>query len=543
MKKKPLKVQPAKRIYQAKYPSYTDKNPLLYPETRPYPFTQRFINWASTGGIASLMLFSGQSVSAQVNQDTLYNPFPLENARVPYAPSSFGTGMPERLRSEEALHTIRKAFKESGIELKENVWYEDEEISVYLQGYCEADEIGFLLIDYYNMDTSFHLNNHNNIPFQEYQALSLLDKFKHDMNRLITNRDNAFQRFVDDKEKYIKRATKYLSENAKEKYLEKIQNLAANENSKSAFEDLYFELEMIQIRDSLNKEDDFDSDVSRYHDQRFEDNQLKCYLTRYRHRFTKPNEHNKPLREKVIAVFENLKSIQSNEEFLEKFLTLNAFRQYSSGQGILNKNPDYITLKLEIMNSYPIEKWFDYTHILDEFKNKLYISLDETRLIDLNNKKGTKFIAPISMRDHQMTIRSQYSISTPELDQQLSQLRKERDEKNGMTDAVIKARSKEFKELSKQYDYYKIKELPKAERDSVNQLKSIANQRIREKYEAMELLTEKEKEDYEAKFKVIREKKNKFRKAEAEKAKLKTLRALEAEVKFYIQWAKSQMGG
>ena len=131
MKKKQLKVQPAKRIYQPKYPSHADKNPLLYPETRPYPFTQRFINWASTGGIASMMLFSGQTLNAQVNQDTLYNPFPLENAGVPYAASSFGTGMPSRLRSEEALQTIRKAFEESGIKLEENVWYEDKNIGVF----------------------------------------------------------------------------------------------------------------------------------------------------------------------------------------------------------------------------------------------------------------------------------------------------------------------------------------------------------------------------------------------------------------------------
>ena len=543
MKKKPLKVQPAKRIYQPKYPSYADKNPLLYPETRPYPFTQRFINWASTGGIASMMLFSGQSVFAQANQDTLYNPFPLEHAGVPYAPSSFGTGMPERLRSEEALKVIHQAFKESGIELKENVWYEDGEISVYLQGYSEEDEIGFLLIDYYNMDTSFHINYHNNRPLQEYQALSLVEKFKNDMNRLITDRGNAFQKFLDDKEKYINRSTKYLSENSKEKYLEKIQVLEANENSKTAFEDLYFELEMIRIRDSFNKEEGFDADVSRYHDTRFEDNQLKCYLTRYRHRFTKPNEYNKPIREKAIEVFENLKSIQSDEEFIEKFLTLSTFRLYSSGQGILNKNPSYIALKLEIMNSYPIEKWFDHIHILDEFKNKVYISLEETRLIDQNNKKGTKFIAPISMKDKQMIIQPQYHFPTPELDQQESHLRKERDTKNGMTDAVKKARNNEFQELSKQYDYYKIKKLPRAEQDSINNLKTIARQIIRDKYEAMELLTDAEKADYEEKFKAIREQKNKFRKAEAEKAKLKTLRALEAEVKFYIKWAKSQMGG
>ena len=142
-----------------------------------------------------------------------------------------------------------------------------------------------------------------------------------------------------------------------------------------------------------------------------------------------------------------------------------------------------------------------------------------------------------------MIIQPQYHFPTPELDQQESHLRKERDTKNGMTDAVKKARNNEFQELSKQYDYYKIKKLPRAEQDSINNLKTIARQIIRDKYEAMELLTDAEKADYEEKFKAIREQKNKFRKAEAEKAKLKTLRALEAEVKFYIKWAKSQMGG
>ena len=117
MKKSPLKVQPARKIYHPKYPSFQDKNPLLFPETRPYPFSMKFMNWVSTGGLASIMLLGNSNVIGQTTPDSLYNPFPLENAHVPYRPVSFGTGMPQRLKSEEAVQVILKAFAESGITL------------------------------------------------------------------------------------------------------------------------------------------------------------------------------------------------------------------------------------------------------------------------------------------------------------------------------------------------------------------------------------------------------------------------------------------
>ena len=97
-----MKVEPARKIYRPKYPSFEDKNPLLFPETKPYPFSMRFINWVSTGGLASIMLLSSNA-AGQTSQDSLYNPFPLENAQVPYRPVMFGTGMPERLKSKEAI--------------------------------------------------------------------------------------------------------------------------------------------------------------------------------------------------------------------------------------------------------------------------------------------------------------------------------------------------------------------------------------------------------------------------------------------------------
>ena len=159
MQKKPLKVEPARKIYLPKYPSFKDKNPLLHPETRPYPFSLKFINWASTGGLAGIMLLGGGNVLGQVQKDSLYNPFPLENARVPYQPVSFGTGMPERLKSAEVRKAIMNAFAESGIELDDEIWLDNGDLEVHLTGYNNEEQIGFLLIDYNNIYGSFKRNS------------------------------------------------------------------------------------------------------------------------------------------------------------------------------------------------------------------------------------------------------------------------------------------------------------------------------------------------------------------------------------------------
>ena len=88
MKKKPLQVQPARKVYKPKYPSFEDKNPLLHPETRPYPFNYKFMQWATAGGLASIMLFSGNDLLAQTQKGHIVQSVSIRKCQGP-VPASF----------------------------------------------------------------------------------------------------------------------------------------------------------------------------------------------------------------------------------------------------------------------------------------------------------------------------------------------------------------------------------------------------------------------------------------------------------------------
>jgi len=542
MQKKPLKVQPARRTYQPKYPSYEDKNPLLYPETRPYPFSQKFIKWASTGGLASIMLFSGSELMGQSQADSLYNPFPLKNAQVPYMPVSFGTGMPERIRSEEALQVIRKAFVESGVKLEENVWMDDNGISMYLDGYSDKDKIGFLFLDHSKMDASFidKRSGYSKNKRQQKRAFNL----NVDLERYEKTRKDEFLRFVKDKGKFIDQLTRYSVNKVREKFANHLSTLEPINESEASFNALYLQHDLDVSHEGAEHRSEFINGVTHYIDERFDDSTEKLLLLRNRNRLIKQKHYSDELYSVVVAEFEKLKAVNSDKAFIEKYLMLHQFLNYFSDQYSLRNDETYQALKLEIMQSHPLKKWFKNTDKLEAYKDKKFISLSEAKRLDKNNKKGTQFIAPISPRDNIMIVGdSRIVYSSEELIKEERALLEEYNQKNGMTKEIQAEKRAELQAISSQYTWSKMKKLPQAEKDSLRNQQREETAKIKAKYKAMEKLTDKEIAVFTSKFEDIRNRRKEQQKNHREELRMKTLQRLEKEVKVYIEWARSQMGG
>lgn len=549
MQKKPLKVQPVRRAYRPKYPSFEDKNPLLYPETRPYPFNHKFIKWASAGGLASLLLLSGNELLGQVPADTLYNPFPLENAQVPYRPVSFGTGLPERLKSEEAVRAIRKAFAESGIQLEEHVWLERENIGVYLDGYSHKDKIGFLFMDYANMDGSFLMDPYPPERQKDIEA-SIEGRYNLQYNvKWHTERRAAeFRSFLEDKGAFVARLTRYSPTELERAYADKLSGLDPQEKSEELFNTYHLQYNLDAYRARIEKEDALIREISRHIDARFEDSLEKRVLWHYTYSFRRPQNSTDEFYAKVSDELRQLMEVGSNEDFIEKYLAFIEFLNYNNGSYLLHRDTAYQGLKLDIMKAYPIEKWLDNLEPLNEYHDRNFVSLSEARRIDSRNEEGAQFIAPISSRDPLMVIHNGNLSDSLKKEEKLlyeerARLWREYFRENGMTEEILSQRRAEMKVLSEKYSWSKMKDLPRQERDSLNNLQQEERKAIEAKYEAMEQLTAEEKAAYRVKFKALDERERAWQQACAEDIRLNTLRMLEEQVRMYVKWAKSQMGG
>ena len=534
MQKKPLKVKATRRIYHPKYPSFVDKNPLLHPETRPYPFTHKFIRWASTGGLASIMLFSGNELLGQSQQDSLYNPFPLGRMGVPYQPVSFGTGLPERLKSEEAIQAIRNAFADSGIQLDEDVWLKDKNIGVHLDGYSHKDEIGFLFIDHTNMDDSFIIQNENRKKGHH---------FSEQVDWYVDHRTEEFIRFINNKDRFISQLIGYKNQGAKKRYTDQLIELDAQQENEEFFNNYHLEYNLNTHREKAKKQEDLIKEIFQHIDERFDDSPEKKILLDYTPGFKKSQYVTTEFHSEISKALRTVMGIKSDEKFIKNYFIIIEFLAYNNGSYSLNRDANYLELKFDIMASFPLKEWLNNKETLDEYHDKIFVSLDEAQRINNNNKNGTQFIAPISLRDPRMIVPDNHSYNSQNLETEGRILRKEFNRRNGMTDEILSARQAEFKALSDKYGWNAIKDLPRHEKDSLRNLHNKGRKAILAKYEAMEQLTDEERAEFKVKFADLSQRSTEWRKARAEEIRLKTIRKLEEEVKIYIQWAKSQMGG
>lgn len=160
--KKPLEIKPVLRYNKAKYPRYTDPNPLDDPQALPYPFSQRMVEWAMTLGLFGATACEG--VTQEVG-----NTFTFDKTGLPYMPAMFGTGLPDQLSSKEIRGMVMRISKDEGLNVKENVpWkYSDVHFSMQfpISVFDEDKKIGFAILDYENTDRNSIIEGlFNDIP-------------------------------------------------------------------------------------------------------------------------------------------------------------------------------------------------------------------------------------------------------------------------------------------------------------------------------------------------------------------------------------------
>lgn len=168
--KKQLEIKPVLRYNKAKYPRYTDPNPLDDPRALPYPFSQRMLDWAT--GIGLL----GVTSACQGEVQEVANTFTFNRTGLPYFPAMFGTGVPDPLPSKEIRALTLQVCKEEGLMVKEDVVYKipnnkrDDFYPVAV--FDEEKKIGFAILDDNNTE-EISLYDPSYLQFSDWPILSM----------------------------------------------------------------------------------------------------------------------------------------------------------------------------------------------------------------------------------------------------------------------------------------------------------------------------------------------------------------------------------
>lgn len=530
-------VKPPRRIYQPKYPSFADPNPLLHPETIPYPFTARFSHWASVGGLAGMLLLGGGEVSAQETTDSLYNPFPLEKSGVPYRPVMYGTGLPQRMSTADAITTIRKAFASSGIKLDENVWLEEEDIGAHLNGYSKKDKIGFLLLEYGRMDDSFRMEyGEEDKPAPGELPRPLL------ADRVAAYRaglEKRFLEFCENKEQYLNRHTRPDSDGLAGRYAAQLAALEPQESLLDTFIN-YRSAYTIDLAKEQRTNKEIPAQFLAAIEAHTTDPTLKAILLNLTNRVVRNND-SAPYTGHLLRALTDLDSLESEEEFGQGLLNLMTFHRYNSTNYVMRRDEEYLKLKLAIMKHQPTASWINHLDKLASYSDRRTISLPEAERVDERNKSGDLHVAPISMLGN-LTIVPDVPYISPELRAERKRLSEDLQKAKGITSEVLAAKKEDKDLVREKYSYERLSKLSKEEQQEQRKLRQKEYEAIRAKYLAMETITDDEREAFKQRLTELNDRILAERQRAEQANKQDALRNLEKQVKMYIRWAKSQQG-
>ncbi len=152
--KKSLEIKPLRRYSTPKYPAYTDPNPLDHPESVPFPFSQRLLQWAMATGLVGMTACQNH---AQESPVVIANTFTFGKTGLPYMPAIFGTGLPDRLTSKEIREVVLRSCREEGLNIEENIIWQvsaNNSIGFPVDIFDKSKKIGFAILDYDNTDNS-----------------------------------------------------------------------------------------------------------------------------------------------------------------------------------------------------------------------------------------------------------------------------------------------------------------------------------------------------------------------------------------------------
>ncbi len=404
-KKNTLKVKPLRRYNTPVYPSYLDKNPIEHPDTLPYPFTYKALQVLAGAGILvgasctptkqvsdnspviqsdvaiedSSPNLSHETLSESVaqKQDSLFNPFPFERLGVPYMPAFFGTGMPSRLRGEEARATINQVFAEEGINFQENYHYKNDSISVVLDGYNPDANIGYIWLDWDKMGNGMVMNN---IYYEEVINKCFLT-YKvnqiHDLERDLKYKVNQ-EAYV---EKFGKR-------------FEIAQNIENEEEKLLVFKEIYLDYLIYNYREHNTQpfEDDFKNITSESSFEEKEKTYLKQFLTGRIKAILKNYEQKDILMDILNSIIEIEDEKIRKNEYDNFVLFIEKSRRERHSKADNKPTLKILAVKDKQKMAEEIQV-FGFNHLDKK------LTLQEAKYLENMHKTDEDFIAPISVRD------------------------------------------------------------------------------------------------------------------------------------------------
>ena len=399
------------------------------------------------------------------------------------------------------------------------------------------------------MDRTFSQGGWGSSGHFDYDFESRVNDFKGSL-------EHRFQSFLKNKEKEIEQINNSYPRELQEEYANQLLNLEPIKESEELFNQYYLGYQLKQKRYELKRKrhyyDDDDKDQLKiamgfeswgYIDSRFEDSTEKCVLLDVSDNLRKPPLMENKFYLKYLEAFNNLKEISSNEEFIKKYLLLIEFLNYRSNHYSLVMDARYQNMKIEIMKSSPIEKWMDGVDRLDTYRDRKFLSLKDAKILDKDNSEGTMLIAPIFSSDPMMIIPNSYQQPPPDsLAEEQQLLHKKFKDKDEKSLEIRAQKQKELKEAMEKYPYVYYKDGVE-ERDSLNKVRAMKLDEIEKKYESLAPLSPEEQSFYYNKLQYVDRKIRKWQGENQKNLKVNTLRNLEEQVKIYIKWAKSQMGG
>lgn len=398
------KVQPPRRIYQPQYPSFMDKNPLEHPDSRPYPFSQKMLKTLAAAGFvgAILVLNPGCKSNKPVAPDTeLSNPFPLSAANIPFSPSSFGTGLPQRLTRDTAIAAINNAFRSEGEKVVLDTMINRNGLTVTLNAYIPKYDIGYIWMDWSNFgkgiikkDSNFHGNPPSIANPKAYQKW-LYDLSAEEYDRFMENETAYYKNFSSPQKSHIflieelKKGLPLISSKKARRifFIQKWQESHALHSIEHTKE-YSLAPEMLQwklnLKNRVKNDEEYTLFLSRMDNISFYFNEKRSSI------------------ELVATLNQELKEItqtKSDWEWEKRIENLFYLLAPSVDKYALRNDPKYQNLLIKILNITPWQKRKDQRRLLTDYIENKYISLQEAQKIDKANQEGKYFIAPISVRD------------------------------------------------------------------------------------------------------------------------------------------------
>lgn len=485
MPKQKLQVQPLRRAYRPKYPSYSDPNPLLFPETRPYPFSQKMVDALAQAGFAGALVLSPLAATAQSESSaTPENPFSLERTHLPYVPISYGTGQPSRLRREDVVDFIHEVFVSEGLTPNKDTLFTADGVRIPASSYDESCKIGFVWLDYQSFGPGMRQQGLFN-----WQSSALSDEELR--KRMLERQERTYQQYERAPQGFLNNLIEGRKRNRPidQAYKQDLEEQLPQLNDPETFKQYFIQRSAAyEFSTTLDRYDDNPA-LAGYYDlllrmeQEIADPLERLALSIRTSRIANLlGWNNEALKEALSKELRDIAAVQSFEDWRKRADWLVQLVHLDHSRRFFGEGHELQPLLLEVLAT-PVskereEKYQAFAQRIDEQE----VSLTEAQRLEAAANDSEYFIAPISVLDNRTIYPAYFSYETPaaiaeeqaELDAKLKEAESEEEQK------AIRA---EMTELHRDYRETRTKE-----------------------------------------------------------AKMLALRQLEADVRRYIQWAKAQQG-